>query len=161
MDWSFVGDLPAWITAAAVIFAGSQYLIERDRRRDEQDRAERMQASQLSAWPVSNRHSQPLAYGVLISNRSTSTFHDVVVEAVLFGNRQQKLALKVLPPGDYFVPIKDSEWDFPLSTAEYGGHLRPYTRTDRYFIASMAFTDNRGRIWHTDRRMLLTSAAAS
>lgn len=160
MDW--FGDLPTWVTAVAVIFTASQYLLDRRRHQAELFRESRVQASQLSAWPVSDRASKPLAYGVLISNSSGSTFHDVLLQVVLFGDTDlPEISLKVLPPGDYFVQYSKPTWDFALSKEEYGGFLRPYTQTEKCYVQSMRFVDSHDQAWEVDRHMVLTTRGGS
>lgn len=159
----FLGDLPTGFTAGAVVFTASQYGIERRRHRTEVERAARAQAVELSAWTVSDRAISPVPFGVRIANHSHSTFHDIDIHAVLFGNTDlPRISLRVLPPGQYFirwVPA-ESQWDYAVSVDEYAtqeqtGQLRPYTLTDKYYVAAMHFTDAHDQRWSVDRHMVL------
>lgn len=158
VEW--VGALAACLTAVAAVFAAFQYRLERGRRRDELDRAAKDQALGFSAWAVSDRRS-PLKYGVVASNRSRSTFHDVRIDAVLFGEQLPKVELNVLPPGDFFIEFNQDawEWEFAVSCAEHGGHLRPYTRTGRYRVRSVNFMDNCEATWKMNEHMVISQSS--
>ncbi|MCD5348447.1 hypothetical protein [Agromyces sp. S2-1-8] len=154
-EW--IGALAACLTAVAVVFAAFQYRLDRSRRRDELDRAAKEQAMRFAAWVVSDRRP-PKQYGVVASNQSRSTFHNVRIDAVLFGESLPEIELNVLPPGDFFVALdqKTREWRYAVACAEHGGHLRPYTRTGRYKVRSVSFMDNREATWSMNEHMVVT-----
>lgn len=126
-DW--LGDIPTWIACIAIVFAGFQFMIDRERRREELHRARREQARQLTSWTVSNPEQGQRAYGLVLSNTSGSTFHEVSVEATLHGSRTKPLTLTILPPGEFFIqhaPNQRYEWEFAVAVADWrSGELRP------------------------------------
>lgn|GEM_PF-3115684 len=161
MIWpEWAGDIPTWVTTAAVGFAGAQLMVDRRRRRAEENREAKAQASKLSAWAVSDRGASPLVYGVVVSNRSGSTFHEVTVIAKIHKKQASNaIHFAVLPPGDFFVEyLKDGEWEFAIEASEHCRNLRPYTRTEGYRVLSIAFTDNLEQRWSADAHMVLQRA---
>jgi len=156
---TWLGDVPTWITTLAIAFAGFQLLSERQRRLAEQDRASKAQARKISAWAASDRHAEPKAFGVVVSNRSDSTFHDVTVSALIYHKEQPPIRFTVLPPGDYFVELLkekgEEKWEYAVHVDEYGGHLRPYTGTAGYQVTEIIFTDNLNQRWSADHHMVL------
>ena len=66
----FWGDLPTWLTTLAIVVAASQFLLERGRRKEEQERNTREQARQLTVWTVTDPDSEARSYGVILSNTS-------------------------------------------------------------------------------------------
>jgi len=159
VEWpSWAGDIPTWVTTIAVGFAGGQLVIDRRRRAKEEERDAKSQASKLSAWAASDRSCEPKAFGIVVSNRSGSTFHDVAISAKIHQKTvEQDVEFAVLPPGEYFVELlKDGEWEFAVESGEHGRALRPYTRTGGYRVLGMSFTDNLDQRWSTDGHMVLT-----
>ncbi len=157
-----LGDPLAWITTAAVLIAAGQYLGERRKRRDDTEREARSQATRLMAWAVTDARNKGV-WGVRILNDSGSTFHDVVIDARM-RNHHPKLPIRmrIVPPGDYFVqPTNQGPgfgWEFPGSTAEYSGILRPLASTEKFGVDRIRFSDNRGQTWITDDRATLRRA---
>ncbi|QAY64073.1 hypothetical protein ET495_13540 [Xylanimonas allomyrinae] len=156
------------MTTAAVFFAGGQLVLDRRRRETEEDRASKHQASKLSAWAVSDRQSQPLAFGVVVSNRSDSTFHNVAVDAFIHHKQCTQISLTVLPPGEYFVELDQKNsadhrnwaWEYAVEQREHGRSLRAYTGTEGYSVLSIAFTDNLDQRWRADKHMVLRRVAS-
>ncbi|MCI0156008.1 hypothetical protein KNO15_04780 [Leifsonia shinshuensis] len=160
MSWPiWAGDIPTWITTAAVGFAGAQLLVDRRRRAAEENREAKAQASKLSAWAVSDRNAVPLAFGVVVSNRSVSTFHNVSIVAKIHKKQiASEIHFEVLPPGEFFVELANGEWEFAVEANEHGRMLRPYTRTEGYRVLSIGFTDNLDQRWSADAHMVLRRA---
>ena len=158
----FWGDLPTWLTTLAIVVAASQFLLERGRRKEEQERNTREQALQLTVWTVTDPDSESRSYGVILSNTSGSTFHDVDVQVRLHGSEVPTLSLKILPPGVFFVEHAQREsyiWRFPVEPRHCGhSELRPYMKSDKYQVTSLDFTDNAGVRWHSDDRARLEQA---
>jgi hypothetical protein len=157
MSWpAWAGDIPTWITTVAVGFAGAQLLVDRRRRAAEEDREAKAQASKLSAWAASDRSEDPLIFGVVVSNRSVSTFHDVSILAKLHKKEiVPAIHFQVLPPGEFFVQYVEDEWKFAIEASEHRRALRPYTRTEGYRVLSVSFTDNLDQRWSADAHMVL------
>jgi len=164
-EWPrWAGDLPTWITTAAIALAAIQIFAERKKRAAEETRESKSQASELTAWAVSDPKNA--MYGIVFSNTSRSTFHDVEIVAMIHGEILAPVQLRILPPGSFFVRLakKDASepgktsrlWDYPIDTSEYQGELRPYMNTDRYQVMSMSFRDNLKQSWETDAQALLT-----
>ncbi len=160
MSWpTWAGDIPTWITTAAVGFAGAQLLVDRRRRAAEENREAKAQASKLSAWAVSDRNAEPLTFGVVVSNRSVSTFHNVSIVAKIHKKKVGgDIHFEVLPPGEFFVEFANGEWEFAVEASEHGRTLRPYTRTEGYRVLSIHFTDNLDQRWSADAHMVLRRA---
>ncbi|MFJ4295636.1 hypothetical protein [Curtobacterium sp. NPDC089689] len=73
------------------------------------------------------------------------------MEATLHGNPQTKVDIVVLPTGRYFVTLeKDAKWDYPAVLEEFDRYVRPYTRTERYRVNKITFTDTFGARWSID-----------
>lgn len=162
MPWpAWLGDIPTWITTIAVGFAGAQLLVDRRRRAAEQDREAKAQASKLSAWAASDRDATPLVFGVVVSNRSGSTFHEVSIAARIHQkDAAAPIRFAVLPPGEFFMELtRDGEWEYAIEAAEHGRNLRPYTRTEGYRVLSIDFTDNLEQRWSADAHMVLRRVA--
>lgn len=162
MSWPiWLGDLPTWITAAAIGTGAASYFLDRDRRREEKAREESAQAVQLSAWTVTDVTSEPRTYGVVIDNRSNSTFHGIEIHVQLHREPTSRpIELSTLPPGRYWVayngPHEKYVWDFPIEVGEYeGGYLRPYTKTEGYKVERMEFLDSSGMRWSRDEKAAL------
>ncbi|MGD8195298.1 hypothetical protein ACEXQB_012545 [Herbiconiux sp. P18] len=141
--------------------AAIQYLHERRRRRQEAEREARQQATNLTAWTVTDagelRH-----YGVRLSNTSGSTFHDVHIETVMHGSPVRgPIRLLIVPPGDYYIGLAEKNapypWQFARAVEEHDGALRPYMQTDQYRVTSMRFSDNLNQTWVTDDRAVLVA----
>lgn len=150
---AWLGDLPTWITCVAILVAAFQLRLDRERRQEEQKRSRREQARQLTAWTVTDPGT-PRAYGIMLSNTSGSTFHDVTVRSTLHGETMPPMTLAILPPGEFFVRHdKDNRysWDFAVAV-EHCGHseLRPYMQSGKYRVDSVDFVDNADVAWHTD-----------
>jgi hypothetical protein len=163
MDYpNWLGDIPTWITTLAIAFGGYQLLIDRKRRAAEEDRLAKSQARKISAWAVTDVASEPRQYGIVVSNRSDSTFHRVVVSTLMHGkdHSANPVIFTVLPPGDHYVQLISDKWDFAIHVDEYEGHLRPYTRTPRYEITGLQFTDNLSQRWNADHNMVLSRSAS-
>ena len=155
----FWGDLPTWLTTLAIVVAASQFLLERDRRKEEQERDKREQARQLTVWTVTDPAPRSRAYGVVLSNTSGSTFHDVEVHVRLHGKQTSPLELTILPPGTFYIehaPQESYTWRFAVDPQHCDHHeLRPYMKSDKYQVTSLAFTDSAGVRWHSDDRARL------
>ncbi|GAB3623807.1 hypothetical protein GCM10027418_18910 [Mariniluteicoccus endophyticus] len=162
VDWpNWMGDLPTWITTLAVVVAAGQFLTDRNRRQAERDREAKAQASRLTAWAVTDPDPEHRRYGVMLSNTSGSTFHDVEVRVRMHGAETERpLRLNILPPGSFCAllnpPGSPFVWDFADSPECHHGHLRPYMKSDKYQILAVCFTDNLGQRWATDHRAVLT-----
>lgn len=160
-EWpNWMGDLPTWITTVAVVLAVAQFLAERKRRRVIEERERKEQARQLTAWVVTDPRENDRKYGVVISNTSGSTFHDIACRVTMHGETvDTDLTLLTLPPGTYFVPHDPTStyrWEFADLASDYGGILRPYMKTPKYQIDSIAFSDNLENRWSIDNRAVLT-----
>ncbi|KGJ75409.1 hypothetical protein GY21_09815 [Cryobacterium roopkundense] len=160
-EWPlWAGDLPTWITTAAIGLAAVQLLLDRRKRAAEQVRESKAQASGLTAWTVSNPDATPRVYGVMVSNTSGSMFHDVAISAVMHEKPVDRpIALTVLPPGEYFVASPGTSnftWDFPVAVKSDDKSLRPYMNTSKYQVTGMTFTDNLNQSWSTNEHALLT-----
>ena len=153
---NWVGDMPTWITTLAIVFAGYQLLSDRKRRAAEEDRMSKAQARKISAW-TATAVTAPRAYGLVVSNRSDSTFHNVEVTGILHGVdfTANPVRFTVLPPGDYFVEQEKNVWKFPAHVDEREGCLRPYTQTDSYRVLGLDFTDNLNQRWSANEYMVL------
>ncbi|MGO1283924.1 MAG: hypothetical protein ACTHWF_06890 [Brachybacterium sp.] len=161
----FWGDLPTWLTTLAIVVAAWQFLLERDRRKEEQERDKREQARQLTVWTVTDPVPSSRAYGVILSNTSGSTFHDVAVQVRLHGKETTPLSLTILPPGVFYIehaPQESFKWRFPVDP-RHSGHqeLRPYMKSDKYQVTSLDFTDSAGARWHSDDRARLEEVQLS
>jgi hypothetical protein len=149
IDW---GDVPTWITTLAVGFGAAQLYQERQSTRQRTERDARLQARALTSWAGSYRAPDDGGneYGVVIRNDSGLPFREVTLTASLHGEAQEAVELRILPPGEYFVQhLKPRTWDFAVSMQEYGKPVRPYTRTTRYAVTEMLFTDAAGRRWRS------------
>lgn len=161
MVWpSWLGDIPTWITTAAVAVAAGQFFVDRKRRAAEENREAKAQATQLTAWAVTDADAKPRVYGVVVSNTSGSTFHDVVVEARMHDAKTMRpIELAILPPGDYFIEYngKDAEytWAFAVSSDSYNGWLRPYMKSRKYMVVGLTFADNLNQRWSTNEYAVL------
>ncbi|SMG24986.1 hypothetical protein [Agreia pratensis] len=158
----WLGDLPTWITAGAVIFAALQFLADKKLRMTEEARESKAQATGLTAWTVSDITKTPKPLGAVVSNTSGSTFHDIEL-TVQFGGRQtdRPIRLEILPPGRYFIaydPHGQFLWKFPVGVEHYDGKLQPYMNAAGFQIVSMRFADNLNQRWSTDAHAVLTSA---
>jgi hypothetical protein len=156
------GDLPTWITTLAIVLAAAQFLLDRKRRAAEEARESKAQATGLTAWTVSDIETRdPKVLGVVVSNSSGSTFHDVAITVKIDkATVARPISLKILPPGSYFVaftPKGKFVWDFPLPLEACAGVLQPYMNTDDYQIVSIDFADNLNQRWSTDARAVLTA----
>lgn len=160
-DWpAWLGDLPTWITTVAIGFAAGQFFIERKRRRAEEDREAKAQASQLTAWAVTDAESKPRVYGVIVANTSNSTFHDVCIAVTMHGESTRPIDLGLLPPGDFFIefngPAAQYAWSFAVPTESYRGRLRPYMQSRQYRVDRVDFADNLNQRWSTNEHAVLT-----
>lgn len=158
MEW--LGDIPTWITALAVIFAIAQYRADRDDRQRARDREERAQATGLTAWTVTDATEGARHYGVVLSNTSGSMFHDLRIDATLHNEPTRQLHLQVLPPGEYVVEHTKGntyEWGFPEPVASCTFALRPYMNSPKYRVRSVVFTDNHRQTWQSDEHAVLTT----
>jgi hypothetical protein len=159
-SFQWLGDLPTWITTLAIALAAAQFWADRKRRAAEEARESKAQATGLTAWTVSDIHtSDPKVLGVVASNSSGSTFHDVTIKVKIDGATVLRpISLKILPPGTYFVayaPKSTYSWAFPVAVHAHKGVLQPYMNTDAYQIESMHFADNLNQRWSTDARAVL------
>jgi len=158
----FWGDLPTWLTTLAIVVAASQFLLERDRRKEEQARETREQARQLTVWTVTDPDPRSRSYGVILSNTSGSTFHDIEIQVRLHAQDVSPLTLKILPPGTFYVehaPQESYTWRFPVDPLHCDHReLRPYMKSDKYQVTSLSFTDNADVRWHSDDRARLERA---
>jgi hypothetical protein len=60
------------------------------------------------------------------------------------------MQLRILPPGECFVQrLSTRAWDFAVSMQEHGRAVRPCTRTSRYAVVEILFTDAAGRRWRS------------
>ena len=162
------GDLPSWITTAAIAIAALQYFNDRKRRAAEESRESKAQATGLTAWTVSDvikPEPKPKPLGVVISNTSGSTFHDIEI-TVKIGGKQTvaPINLEIMPPGQYFIAYtprsEDRLWQFARIVERYEGELQPYMNTSGFQIMSMSFADNLNQRWSTDARAVLTAIPA-
>jgi hypothetical protein len=168
-DWpQWAGDLPTWITTIAIGLAALQLFTERKKRAAEEARESKAQASELTSWTVSDPDTK--TYGVVFSNSSRSTFHDVLITAKIHGDVKPPIKLTVLPPGVFFVqhssgsgagsdnPSSSYVWAFPIDSASYAGWLRPYMNSAKYQVMGMTFKDNLKQSWATDSEASLIRA---
>lgn len=161
------GDLPTWISTAAIGFAALTYFSERGKRAHERDLEEKSRATRLSAWVVTDAEAKPRESGVLIANDSGATFHSVEIVAMIHKQVQPPIRLVTLPPGHLFVPMEHERgggrfaWRFGILPSEYQGVLRPYTVSDGYLVQSMEFSDNLSQRWRTDEHGVLRRVESS
>lgn len=158
-EWPlWAGDLPTWITTVAIGLAAVQLLSEHRKRAAEAARESKAQASELTAWTVSDPDATPKVYGVMVSNSSLSMFHDVKISAVMHEKSiDRPISLTVLPSGDYFVALPSGgnySWSFPFAMVP--GTMRPYMNTSKYKVTGMTFKDNLDQAWATNEHALLT-----
>lgn len=176
----FLGDLPTWITAIAVVFAFVQYRTDRDRRRDELDlkkREERREQEdltrRLTAWMATNPRDGAQGEGrkqyvLVISNQSGSMFFDVRISAIVHrgSSAAEDLHLHKLPPGDYAVEYGrqadgSTGWGWARSLEELGDQpLRPLMQSPHYRVTAMRFTDSPGETWEVDDHGMLRSGVS-
>lgn len=157
---TWLGDLPTWITTLAIAIAAAQFVFERRRRRAEENRESKAQASELIAWTVTDV-KPPRVYGVVVSNSSRSAFHDVTITLRLHGSETERpIQLDILPPGTYFVRHNGHgathTWDFAVDASSYAGWLRPYMKSDKYRVTSIEFSDNLEQQWRASEHLVLT-----
>lgn len=174
------GDVPTWITTVAVVLAAGQFLIDRKRRAAEEEREAKAQATRLVAWAVTDYDSKPRVYGVIASNTSGSTFHNVCVTTHMHGDVTAfPINLDIVPPGqlnwpptgrsdwpltpgEFFVRLNDpreqSTWQFSVSMASYAGHLRPYMKSANYRVIGIEFSDNLNQRWSTNEHAVVARA---
>ena len=143
--------------------AALQYFNERERRRAEEQREAKAQASKLTAWVAIHFIGDARqSYGVVISNTSGSTFHDVTVSVLIHGIRARAITLAILPPGFYYVRHiggdEKFEWDFPAPVEGQKGTLRPYMKSDRYQLKQIEFADNLNQHWVSNSYAVLSIA---
>lgn len=97
----------------------------------------------------------------MIANDSGLPIRDVAVEVALHGHAQAKVDIVVLPAGRYFVRMgAGDKWDYPAAVEEFDRYVRPYTRTGRYRVNQVTFTDTFGVRWSIDERGALSRTAA-
>lgn len=151
-DW--ISAIASLIATVTVVIAVSEYFAGRERRRRDSDRERREQARQLTAWAATIPVEGARRYGVVLSNTSGSTFHDVEAEVVLFGESTSRpIRLSIIPPGRYWVeytPSHSSGWEFPVERSVIEDEIRPYMMTDKYRVHRVTFTDNMGQRWQSD-----------
>lgn len=156
---SWWGDLPTWITTLAIAIAAAQFVVERRRRRAEENRESKAQASGLIAWTVTDVEP-PRVYGVVVANSSPSAFHDVTITVRLHGAETERpIQLDILPPGTYFVRHNghgaQHTWDFAVAASSHSGWLRPYMKSDKYRVTSIEFSDNLEQQWRASEHLVL------
>jgi hypothetical protein len=162
MVWpAWYGDIPTWITTIAVAFAAGQFFVDRKRRAAEENREAKAQATQLTSWAVTDADGQPRVYGIVISNTSGSTFHDVVIDARMHDKPTPRpVELAILPPGDYFIRYNGTDeqytWSFAVAVDSYNGWLRPYMKSPKYMVRGIAFSDNLNQRWTTNEHAVLS-----
>jgi hypothetical protein len=154
IDW---GDVPTWITTLAVGFGAAQLYQDRQSRRQQAEADARRQAQQVAAWAGSRRPTgaedagEQSTYGVVIRNDSGLPVRQVEVEAMIHGTARRTLELRFLPPGEFLVELSPNEtWSFAVPVAEYPHPVRPLTRTPKYLVTELRFTDAAGRSWRYD-----------
>ena len=160
-EWpAWMGDLPTWVTTTAVVVAVAQFLADRRRRMVIEERERQEQARQLTAWVVTDPSEGARQYGVVVSNTSGSTFHDIACRVTMHGETvDTDLVLLTLPPGTYYVqhePHSTYRWAFADLVSDYNGILRPYMKSPKYQIESITFSDNLRNRWSIDNRAVLT-----
>ncbi|MBF4635140.1 hypothetical protein ITJ38_12055 [Agreia pratensis] len=161
----WLGDLPTWITTVAIVIAALQFFNDRKRRAAEESRESKAQATGLTAWIVSDVADpdlKPKPLGVVISNTSGSTFHDIEVTVKIGGKQTAApINLEIMPPGQYFIAYtprsEERLWQFAKIVERYAGELQPYMNTSGFQIMSMRFADNLNQRWSTDARAVLTA----
>lgn len=147
------GDIPTWITTLAVGFGAYQLFQDRQTRQRQAEAEARTQASAVSAWAGSFRapEGQSNDYGFVIANDSGLPLRDVEVDVTLHGDVYESVDIMVLPAGSFFVElIGKGDWDYATSLEEYDKPVRPYTRTARYRVNAVRFTDALGCRWALD-----------
>lgn len=155
------GDVPTWITTIAVGFGAVQLYQDRQSRQRQAELEARSQAGAVSAWAGSLRatSNQAQEYGFVIANDSGLPIRDVSVEATLHGSTPAKVDIVVLPAGRYFVKhLGENKWDYPAVLEEFDRYVRPYTRTGRYRVNGVTFTDSSGTNWSIDAQGALSRA---
>jgi len=160
---AWIGDVPTWITTAAIGIAALQYRSERSRRSSEEDRESKAQAAKLCAWVAYDKEAGGKygKRGVVIANSSGSTFHDVTVEVQIHKNKPPTvLHLVVLPPGHYYAEHQgetgDFPWAFPEPIDKATTRLRPYMKSADYVVKHIEFSDSLGQAWRADERLVLS-----
>ena len=164
IDWpNWLGDLPTWVTSATIVIAALHYRNERGRRRAEEERDSKSQASKLCAWVAFDKASEARygKRGLVIANSSGSTFHDVAIDVQIHKNKPvTSLRLVVLPPGCYYAEHQgegtDFAWAFPDPMDPADPRLRPYMKSPDYLVRNIEFHDALGQHWRTDERSVLS-----
>lgn len=174
----FLGDLPTWITALAVLFVFFQYRTDRARRQDKveirkrEERREREDLTRrLTAWIATNpRDGEAVAkqYFLVISHRSGSMFFDVHITTLVDRDSPttDRVELNKLPPGQYVVEYERSadgtrKWGWAKSLEELPDTaLRPLMQSPNYRVTGMEFTDALGERWQVDDQGVLISAGS-
>ncbi|WP_153002088.1 hypothetical protein [Leucobacter chromiiresistens] len=168
MNWPvWMGDIPTWVTAAAVVFAAGSYNLDRARQRTETEREAREQANRLTAWIVTDPDGQKRKYGVVLDNSSGSGFRDVSVTVKMHSALVDKpIRLVMLPPGRYYVEFDSANDAFPWKFATEVPNtvdecLRPIMHSIKYQVRSVTFTDTREQRWVRDASFVLARAEAN
>lgn len=137
---------------------------DRQARRRQAELEARSQAGAVSAWAGSLRATsdQAQVYGFVIANDSGLPIRDISVEATLHGATPAKVDIVVLPAGRYFVEhLGQNKWDYPAELEEFDRFVRPYTRTERYRVNEVTFTDSSGAHWTIDAHGALKRAGSA
>lgn len=151
-----------WITAVcssiallaacwAAWTASRVHRIESNRDRMAEENRLRSHASSVTAWSAVHLDTDgnPLAYGVVLNNGSTTPIFDVVIEAQDLRGKLRTLNLQLLPPGQYFVEaFKDrTGWALPEHASALVGFTRPITRKAEWCVTYLQFRDAQNETW--------------
>ncbi|OIH92850.1 hypothetical protein BIU90_10185 [Curtobacterium sp. MCBA15_001] len=144
------------VTLAVAIW--SLRVARRAERTARQDRNER-EAARVSAWVAavwSNAAPDDLAQKsnvLVIRNASDAAIHDVRASAVMNG-RATEFRAAVCPPGESFAtwnpPGSRHTWQFLAGCEQLARQDRgisPFTRSDRWRLETLQFTDALGARW--------------
>ncbi|GAA3092848.1 hypothetical protein JOF29_007029 [Kribbella aluminosa] len=147
-EW--VSALAALGALVAAVFAGIAawrlYKIE-------DDREQRAQARQVSAWISVKLDDQDEPYGIELTNGSLAPVYDVTIRSTnRNGVEQPALNLTVLPPGRFFAERAESKyhWDHPDPADDFSCPLRPVARTDKWQVRELIFRDSANVTWDRD-----------
>lgn len=162
--------VPNWIsavsTALAFLAAGIAAYFAWHSLRRESWREERARALGLEAWWVDGELDGRKVWGVLVSNATTASFHEVEIEAVGGDNPKagRAIRLKSLPPGRYFVEslakTAEQPWADRILVPDEQ-FLRPLTQARTRNVRVLRFTDSSGIRWQWELRSGLTRLGRS
>ncbi|MGO3886239.1 MAG: hypothetical protein ACTJHU_08075 [Mycetocola sp.] len=153
------------VGAIALVAAWRAYRVSQGMRQDEQRRERQAQAIGISAWmsyAVHPDRDESSHNGINLLNSSSAAIYDVVITATTYGTTEHTFSASVCPPGEYFARwIHPSHrqrtnwaWELLSPLNDIADYTRPYSRSDKWKVTSLTFTDGAGTRWtHEDRRL--------